>query len=118
MSDIGRYDVPEEFQDEDKWFFLTKRQLIIIVPVVFLVVAFSIFIVSVGFSILLPIVIIVGVLLIMAAVVVAFVDMPDNWYLYGGGMQIEKIIFRVMRKRMKKDRNTIYTKHYDRGNDE
>lgn len=110
----GIYEKPEEFQDEDKWIYLTKRQWAIILPVVVFDFSVISFIVAFDLTFFLPLVIILLALLLIADIVVAFFDVPQNWYLFGGGMKIERVLFRLIRKKLPKNRK-IYTKHYDNG---
>ena len=111
MANYGKYEVPDEFQDEDKWFLLTKRQWLIIAPPAALTVFASMLVLGFGLTFLFPIVLIFGVLLVLAAFVVAFKNVPDTWYLYGGGMRIERVLFRMLRKKFGK--HVVYTKHFD-----
>jgi len=108
----GIHDWTKEFRDEDKWLFLTKRQWLILglgALVDFLIVSF---IVMIGLKFLLPVIFIVCGLIFIAFVVVAFIEVPDNWYLFGSGLQIEKILLRLLLKQRKSEKK-IYTKHYD-----
>lgn len=110
----GVHEVPEEFQDEDKWFFLTKRQWGILLPVLVFDFGVISFVIKVGLSFFLPLVIILLALISIAAAVVAFFEVPQNWYLYGSGMKIERVLFRLLKKKRRKNRK-IYTKHYENG---
>lgn len=109
----GVHEVPEEFQDEDKWLFLTKRQWAILLPVAAVAVSVILFVVSSGFAMFLPLVIIVMVLLLFAAIAVAFFEIPVNWYLIGNREKIEKVAFRYLKK--KKKTKKVFTKHHDNG---
>lgn len=109
------YEVPDEFRDEDKWFGLTKRQWAILGPVALIVVILVIATISAGLTLFLPIVFILCGVLILAGIIVAFFEMPYHWYLFGSGFKIERILFRILRKKLSKKSKTIYTKHYDNG---
>lgn len=119
MADYGKHEVPDEFQDEDKWFLLTKRQWVVLAPSV----VTTIFLIGtlikahLAATILFPIVLTGCILFILASLVVAFFDVPDNWYLYGGGMKIERVLFRVLRKKIDRRSKVVYTKHYDNGSE-
>ena len=110
----GVHGVPDPFEDEDKWFFLTKRQWLILLPPVTLLVLSIVGMLAIGLAILLPFVIIVLVMVCIGAAIIAFFDMPQNWYIFGGGQRIEKILFRLLKKTRKSSKK-IYTKHFDNG---
>lgn len=109
----GVHEVPEEFRDEDKWLYLTKRQWAIILPAVALAVAVVFFVISTGLAMLLPLVIIVMMLLLFAAAAVALFELPEKWYLIGNRVKIEKVAFRYLKKKWKSKK--VYTKHHDNG---
>ena len=107
---LGRYRIPKEFKDEDKWFrFFTKRQLIYaIVALAFDAIALML---SYSFNVLL-----VGIILseIVSIVMMAFafITIPTEQYMYGGGYLLSTIVLRVIIRRRKKNR-ILYVKNYD-----
>ena len=107
MAAIGTYRVPREFKDEDRWFrFFTKTQLLIvgiglgICAVIFLI--FSIF------GLFIP-ALILSVVVLAIAGLLAFLPMPDNKYMYGGGYPVYVIALRLINKKFLA-KKIVYTK--------
>lgn len=109
---VGEYEWPEEFKDEDKWVYLTKRQWLIVGIGVFIDFLWIGLFILLKLTFLLPVVFIPAVVILAAAFVIAVFPVPDNWYLYGSGLNIEVVLFRLLKKKRKKEK-VIYTKHYD-----
>ena len=110
MASLGTYKVPAALKDEDKWFkFFTKAQLICIAVAVVLGVGILVFfsrlgLVAIGLALCLIVIIAVGVCVM--------IRIPADKYLMGGGEYIVVILFRLIRKRLPKNR-VIYIKNYD-----
>ena len=107
----GEHRVPDPLQDEDKWLYLTKRQLLIVL----LPLALAVVIIKVTASIgLLPI----GIFLVVALLVITgaflLIDVPPEKYLLGSGNKLEKIAFRLLIKKLPMNKK-IYTKNLDNG---
>ncbi len=115
MAELGRYRVPKEFKDEDKWFrFFTKRQLIylglaLVVSVITCIGTYKLNILPVG--------VVVSELLIMVAAAFAFITIPPEKYMYGGGYRLSTILFRIVVRRLPKNR-VLFVKNYDNDNGE
>ena len=110
----GRHDWPEEFRDEDIWLFLTKRQwLIMLIGLLFGGAVVGIFILL-HLTVLISFAFIIAGLILIAAAVVAFITMPDRYYLFGGGEKLEKILFRLFKKSLKNSK-VIWTANYENG---
>ena len=96
MAGLGTYRVPREFKDEDKWFrFFTKTQLLIVG--VGLGICALFFIIMSPFGLIVP-AIILSVIVLTICGLLAFLPMPSNKYLYGGGFPIYVIVMRILRK--------------------
>lgn len=97
MAQIGVYRVPREFKDEDRWFrFFTKTQLLIMgVGVGICAILFLMFSL-VGMFI--P-ALILSVVVLSVAGLLAFLPMPDNKYMYGGGYPVYVIAKRLINKK-------------------
>ena len=118
MTDYSVHSVPEPFQDEDKWFKLTKRQILIIIPAALLVFFF------VAMSIkwhILVIGIILATLVVILDVLILLYEVPQDKYLFGSGIRIEVLLFRLIKKELPYHRTffpnnkVIYTKNLDNG---
>jgi hypothetical protein len=108
---LGSYKIPKEFKDEDKWFkFFTKRQLIYAAAIIFIdvnVVKFThLFHLEV-----LGIIVAILVTLILGGM--AFITMPADKYLIGGGMSLESLILRLFLKYQPSNKK-IYVKNYEK----
>lgn len=111
MKKLGHYDIPRAYEDEDKWFkFFTKVQLLIIGAGVLICIGLVMLFSMVGLTM---IGVVMSVVVMMGAVVLAFVKVPMDRYLLGGGNTIRQTLGRVIRKRLSKNR-VIYVKGYDR----
>lgn len=108
----GVYEVMEEFKDEDKYIGLTIRQWFILLPVAVFIIFTIWFVVSRGLELLLPLVIIFMALIAIAAIIVAVFELPQNWYLFGNYVTIEKLLIRILAKKLRRNQ-VIYTKHYN-----
>lgn len=104
---LGRYRIPKEMQDEDKWFkFFTKTQLLY-VGVGALVSALLIFL-TVKLHIL-PVGLILAEFIMVIAIVVAFVKIPKSRYLIGGGLPIRVLLVRLIEKNLPQNKK-LYIK--------
>ena len=97
MAQIGVYRVPREFKDEDRWFrFFTKTQLLIMgVGVGICAILFLIFSLI---GLFIP-ALILSVVVLSIAGLLAFLPMPDNKYMYGGGYPVYVIAKRLINKK-------------------
>lgn len=107
----GDHKVPEPFKDEDKYVGLTKRQICFVLPVI--VLCGGIVIQAFKWKIL-PIGIILAVVIAIVTLFVMLADVPDDKYLFGSGLKMEVIIFRILKKKLPKNR-VIYSKFYNNG---
>lgn len=107
MAQLGKYRIPAEYKDEDKWWKFTKRQIVYI--------AIALAIDWLMYKIFQPMGLTVVWLVIDAIVsvlflLIAMVQIPTSQYLYGGGMMLEAVVLRVI---MRKFHRVLYTKNYD-----
>ena len=100
MAKMGRYRIPREMKDEDKWFkFFNSNQLLWIV--IFGVMAFVVYI---PFKIIhLEI---IG--MVFSVVLLPRLDMPTDKYLWGGGMPLKTLAIRILTKLVVKERRVLY----------
>ena len=110
MAEIGNYQIPKEFKDEDKWFrFFTKRQLLYVgaalgADTLILTVTYPLGIIGLG--------IFLSEIILILALIFAFVIIPTDKYMLGGGYNLSNIIIRVVIKQLPFNKK-IYVKHYD-----
>lgn len=103
----GTYRVPREFKDEDKWFrFFTKSQLLI-VGIGAGISALLFFIFGL-FGLFIP-ALILSVIVLTLAGLLAFLPMPNNKYMYGGGYPLYVIVQRLINK-LFLSKKIVYTK--------
>lgn len=107
MAQMGKYRIPTEYKDEDRWWKFTKRQLVYL--------AMGLAIDYVTFRILSPfglitIWILLAVPISIFFLVIAMVPIPNSQYLHGGGMMLEAVILRII---MRKFKRVLYVKNYD-----
>lgn len=107
----GDHRVPAPLQDEDKWFKLTKRQWVIMLPAIALIVLMIKETIAIR---ILPIGVALSVLILILALCLAFFELPPEKYLFGSGVKMEKLFIRIVRKRLPKNK-VIYTKNYNNG---
>lgn len=108
----GEHEWPEEFKDEDKWLFLTKRQWVIMGIGLLIGGGLVALTVSLGLSFFLPITLTIAFVILILAAVVAGATIPDRFYLFGSGLRIEQVALRLFLKKRKKNK-VIYTKNFD-----
>ena len=112
MAELGTYSIPKEYKDEDKWFrFFTKKQLLHVGVGCGIGLMLFAFMTSIGISAL-------GIALaeicIIISAIVAFIKMPTEKYLVGGGYNLSTIIYRLILKRLPRNK-VIYIKNYNSG---
>lgn len=107
MSQIGKYRIPDELKDEDLWFrFFTKRQLAILIAV--LLADWNIFrICRMLHLAVVGVLVSVGLLVITGILV--FFRMPAGRYLHGGGIGLDRLLVRILKKRIPGNK-VIYTR--------
>ena len=103
----GTYRVPREFKDEDKWFrFFTKSQLFIVgIGVGICAILFFVFSLI---GLFIP-ALILSVIVLTISGLLAFLPMPNNKYMYGGGYPIYVIVKRLVNK-LFISKKIVYTK--------
>lgn len=110
MSSLGNYRIMKPLKDEDRWFkFFTKKQLVFVIIGGVLSAIIASFFRSLGLTV-------VGIVLVeiimVCVMVMAFLKLPYDKYLIGGGRQAYEIVWRLIVKRMPSSR-VIYTKNYE-----
>lgn len=111
MAKLGVYKKPPQLQDEDKYGPFTKTQIVYIV--VTLLLCAGIFLFSKMFYLE-----IVGMAIDMLLIEIAFLmncKMPSEKYLFGGGIKIETLLLRIVKKKLKKYK-VIFVKNYKKEN--
>lgn len=110
MASLGNYTIPKELKDEDKWFrFFTKTQLLYVGAAAMIdmgIIAFFRLIHVPYVSIILSEIVMIG------AVILAFIPIPTDRFMIGGGYSLRAIAVRLVRKRMKRNK-VLYVKGYD-----
>lgn len=104
--------VPSPFQDEDKWFKLTKRQLALLLGGAVIDIVIVKFFMALK---LLPLGIMIAVCILAVAGFCAIFVIPQDKYLFGAGLHIEVVLMRLVVKKFKEKK--IYTKHCEEGED-
>lgn len=112
---LGRYRIPKEIKDEDKWFkFFTKTQLLYVGIGGLL----SGFFISLANTLhILPVGIVIAEFIMVVAIVIAFVKIPKDRYLIGGGLPIRVILLRLIEKNIPANKK-IYLKGINKRKDE
>ena len=107
MAGIGTYKVPREFKDEDKWFrFFTKTQLFIVG--IGLGICAVIFLIFSLVGMLIPPLVISSIIMPLAGLL-AFLPMPNNKYIYGGGYPLYVVVRRLINKKFLQQK-VVYVK--------
>lgn len=107
----GLHSVPEPLQDEDKWAKLTIRQWGIMIPAILL----SLVLLTVTWKLhIFPLGISLAVILVALAICIAWIELPDDKYLFGSRVKLEKLLLRLLWKKMPFNKK-IYVKNYDNG---
>lgn len=105
----GQYEIPDEYQDEDKWWLFTKKQWGGIIIAAALDYGAYMLLHSVGLDFL-AYMAVVAITLIIGILI--FYRVPYSYYLYGSGTMLSGIIYRMILRKLKKNRK-IYTGSYD-----
>ena len=112
MAELGSYQIPKEFKDEDKWFrFFTKKQLIVVGAALAACVVIVSFFYGIG---MLKVGLAIAEIIMVLAVAVVFIRIPTDRYLIGGGYHIAQIVGRLIIKRLP-GHKIIYVKNYEEG---
>lgn len=111
MSSLGKYKIPTPFKDEDKWLkYFTKKQLMYIG--FGLMICLPLLKLTWTAPSLLKIPVMVFCIIVMGtALIIGMATMPDDKYLWGGGTKLDKLLFRIIRKRLKSNK-VLYVKNY------
>lgn len=107
----GDHNVPSPLRDEDRWYKLTKRQWAILLPAALVALGIGFLMYKIH---LLPVGIAIGVLLVVGAGFVAFMELPDDKFMYGTGVKLEILLFRIIYRKLPGNKK-IYTKNLDNG---
>ncbi len=110
----GEHNWPEEFRDEDKWLFFTKRQWLIIIVGILLGGLIALPFILLGLTFLIPVLLVVVCLIELCAVLIALKPVPTRFYLFGAGEWMENILFRWLKKQRKSSKK-IYISNLDNG---
>ena len=107
---LGNYRIMKPLKDEDRWFkFFTKKQLVFIAPGIILsIVLYNLF-TMVGFRLG---GIVAATFIIAVSLLIAMFTIPLSRYMISGGRPVYVVLYRLIRKRRKKNR-VIYTKNYE-----
>lgn len=108
MAQTGKYQIPAEYKDEDRWWKFTKRQLVYVAIGLALDYFFFKMLSPLGLDIVwIPI----DVVISLVIGCIALIPIPKTSYLHGGGMMLEAVILRIIMRRFSR---ILYTKNYDR----
>ena len=110
----GKYEIPDEYQDEDRWWLFTKKQWLGIAIAAGLdLLAYRGFgALGLDFGGL-----VAAAILTMAIAILIFIKVPYRFYLYGSGSRLSAILYRLLIRRLKKNR-VIYTGSYEEKREE
>lgn len=110
MAELGSYQIPKEFKDEDKWFkYFTKKQLIVVGSAVGASVLIMSFFMGIG---MFPVGMCISEVLLLLSVTASFIRIPTDKYLIGGGYHIAVIVWRLICRKLPKNR-VLYVKNYE-----
>ncbi len=110
MAELGTYQIPKEFRDEDKWFkFFNRKQLAITGGGILLCVPPSFIFHQLGY---LQIGLAIDEIIILAALLLAFLPLPTERFLVGGGFMLNQIVLRLIIKNLPKNKK-LYVKNYE-----
>ena len=112
MAELGSYQIPKEYKDEDKWLrFFTLPQL------GYMAIALGLSGVTCLFTFLLHIIfvgIVLSVIYFLFFGLVAFLVIPKDRYMFGGGYTFRELLLRVIIKNLPRNRK-LYVKNYEEG---
>ncbi len=109
----GTYKIPKPFKDEDKWFKLTKKQILYLTAGGLLAVGAIRIFSMLGIAIIGWV---VGISILLFSILLSSVAMPLDKYIIGGGISLEILAVRVITKRFPGRRN-LYIKNYEKQED-
>lgn len=103
---IGKYKVPRELQDEDRWFkIFTKRQLAMLIvgaliDSLVIVLFAKLHLVVVG--------IVLAILIILFDLAIIYLKMPRSRHTHGGGLGFDTLVLRILKRKRTKSK-VIFT---------
>ena len=106
--EIGRYKIPREIQDEDKWFrFFTKKQLAVIAITLFVcgnlvILTQKLHVVVVGITL--------SILFLLVTAAILFLKMPRTKYIFGGGLGLDILLFRITVRKVVRGNKVIFSR--------
>ena len=110
MARLGSYRIMKPLKDEDRWFkFFTKKQLMFVV--VGLMLSFVTFTIFNGIGLRIVGIFLVEIIMTIS-MLLAFLKLPFEKYLIGGGRYAHEILFRLIAKNMPSNK-VIFTKNYE-----
>ncbi len=109
----GTYKIPKPFKDEDKWFKLTKKQIMYLASGGLMAIGAIRVFSMMGIAIIGWV---VSITILLFAILLSSVAMPLDKYIIGGGISLEILTIRVLTKRMPGRRN-LYIKNYEKQED-
>lgn len=100
MATVGKYKIPKPYKDQDIWFrWFTKKQVFYLI--VAAVISMGVLYVTYTIHLLLIGLVLVVILVALALVIPRF-KMPEDKYLIGGGMELETLSLRIIKKMIRK----------------
>ena len=113
MANLGEYRPPNQInKDEDKYWKLTKVQIGYLLVGLFLGIGILNFLSMFQIVFLKILGWVILFLLLFGCFLLGTVPIPNEKYLKGGGLRLDQYLFRLIKKRMKKNR-VIYTRYID-----
>ena len=110
MAELGSYQIPKEFKDEDKWFkYFTKKQLIVVGSALGASTLIMSFFYGIG---MFPVGLSISEVVLILSVTSSFIRIPNERYLIGGGYHIAVIVWRFIVKKFPKNK-VLYVKNYE-----
>ena len=107
---LGNYRIMKPLKDEDKWFkFFTKKQLVFVIMGLAVSGATYPLFTSMGLRFVWMF---FAEIVMTSMLVLAFLKLPYEKYLIGGGRYLHEILYRLIRKSRPKNK-VIYTKNYE-----
>lgn len=112
---LGEYRPPNQINnDEDKYWKLTKTQIIYAVGGLFGGLLVFFILNTTGLLPLRILGILFTIICVAGGVAIGGLTIPNSKYLKGGGLRVDKYLIRKLKKRFQKKYHVLYTKNIDR----
>lgn len=112
---LGEYRPPNQIHnDEDKYWKFTKTQIIYSIVGLFLGLIVFFVLGATGLVVFKILGALLTIIFIAVGIAIGGLTIPNSKYLTGGGLRVDKYLFRKIKKKFLKKKKIVYTRNIDR----